>query len=164
MSDTDATIVVGLIMLVGLAGTLIPILPGLALIWAAGVLYGLLVGFGPVGWGVMVVLSLALVVSVVKGVLVPRRMAEGKGVSGWSQLVAFIGAVIGFFVIPVIGLVVGALVGLLVAEYLNHGAWAPAWEATVAVAKGFGLSVLIDLALGLAMLSLWAVWAFSVLG
>ena len=37
-----------------------------------------------------------------------------------------------------------------------------AWRATVAVAKGFGLSVVIDVGLAMTMIGLWLVWAFAV--
>ena len=162
MSDVEVTILVAVVMVTGLAGTVVPVLPGLTLIWGAALVYGFLVGFGTVGVLVSIALTVLLAASVVKSVLVPRRMAEGHDVSGWSQLVAVVGAVAGFFLIPVIGVIVGALVGLLASEYVNHRALGPAWGATMAVAKGFGLSALIDIGLGLTMLSLWSVWAATV--
>jgi uncharacterized protein YqgC (DUF456 family) len=163
VSDVAATILVAVVMAVGLAGTLVPLLPGLTLIWVAALAYGVAVGFGPVGVGVMVLSSALVIAGVVKSVLVPKRVADGHDVARWSQLVAAVCAVIGFFVIPVIGVVVGALVGLLVAEYANHRALGPAWQATVVVAKGFGLSAVIELGLGLVMVGLWSVWATTVL-
>ena len=162
MSDVEITVLVALVMVVGLAGTVVPLLPGLMLIWAAALVYGFGVGFGSVGVAVMVLLSLIVVISLVKSILVPRRAAEGHDVSRWSQLVALVGAVIGFFLVPVIGVFVGALVGLLLAEYVNHRDLATAWRATVAVTKGFGLSVVIDVGLAMTMIGLWLVWAFVV--
>ncbi len=150
------------VMVIGLCGVVIPLLPGLALIWATALVYGLVVGFGAVGVAVMLVLSGLVALSVVKSVVVPRRAAASSGASGWSQLGGVAGAVIGFFVIPVIGLVIGALVGLLVAEAINKGNWSDAWTATKATARGFGLSVAIDLTLGLAMIVVWTIWAATV--
>ncbi|MCP3987875.1 MAG: DUF456 domain-containing protein [Actinomycetia bacterium] len=162
MSDVEMTILVAVVMVVGLFGTVVPVLPGLALIWAAALVYGLVVGFGALGVGIMVMLSALVVVAVVKAIWVPKRMADGHDVSRWSQVAALVGAVVGFFVIPVVGVIVGALVGLLLAEYLNQGDWKQAWGATVAVAKGFGLSTLIDIGLAMAMIGLWSIWALAV--
>jgi len=162
MSDATATVVVGIAMAIGLAGTVVPLLPGLLLIWAAAIVYGLLTGFGTIGIGVTAALTALVLVGAVKSVLVPRRMAEGRGVSGWSQFVAFGGALLGFVFIPVVGAVVGALGGLFVAELVNHRNVPVAGRATLAVAKGFGLSAIIDVGLGMAMIALWMAWALTV--
>ncbi len=162
MSDVEMTVLIVVVMVIGLVGTVMPVLPGLSLIWAAALVYGLVVGFGALGLGIMLILSALVVVGLVKSVLVPKRMADGHDVSRWSQVAAMVGAVVGFFVIPVAGVIVGALVGLLLAEYLNQGDWKQAWGATVAVAKGFGLSTLIDIGLAMTMIGFWSIWAFVV--
>jgi uncharacterized protein YqgC (DUF456 family) len=163
MSDGEATVLAGLAMVVGLAGTVVPVLPGLVVIWSAGLVYGLLVGFGPVGIGVMIIFTGIIGLSVAKSFILPRRMAEGSDVSVWSQLTAVAGAIIGFFVVPVVGVVLGALVGLFFAELVKHQRIEPAWAGTKAVAKAFGLSALVDLGLGLVMFALWAGWALTLL-
>lgn len=157
------TIVVGVVMVIGLGGVILPLLPGLLLIWAAALGYGFAVGWSSLGVAVMVVLSVIVVASLIASVLVPRRAAADSGASGWSQLGALVGAVIGFFVIPVFGVIVGALVGLLLVEYLRTDDWGAAWVATKGTARGFGVSILIDLALGMVMMLVWAVWALTVL-
>ena len=163
MSDLEATIVIGLVMAVGVIGTVVPFLPGVILIWLAAVIYGFLVGFSPIGIVVLVVLTLLVAASVIKSFIVPKRAAEGHDVSRWSQLVALIGAIIGFFLIPLVGVIVGALVGLYLAEYIHHRDPHDAWGSTMAVAKGFGLSALIDVVIAVFMTTVWAAWALTVL-
>ena len=163
MTDAEATVLAAVVMIVGLAGTVIPFLPGLALIWATALVYGLLVGFGAVGISVMVLLTVIVAAGIVKSILVPRRMAEGHGVSGWSQVLALVGAVLGIVFIPFVGVLVGALVGLFVAELVNQRNWSAAARATVVVAKSFGVSTLIDVALAMLMIGLWSIWAFVTL-
>lgn len=163
MTDTAATLLVALVMIVGLAGTVIPFVPGLALILAAAIVYGLLVGFGSVGTAVAVVLALIVCVGVIKSIIVPQRMAEGSGVSRSSQLVALLGAVLGLLFIPVIGVVVGALVGLFAAELVSQHSVPAALRSTWAVAKGIGLSTLIDVGLAMLMIGVWSLWALTVL-
>ena len=156
------TLVAAVVMVVGLCGVVIPVLPGLTFIWATALVYGLLVGFETTGVVAMVLLSAVVAVSAIKGIVVPARTAEAAGASRLALLGGVVGAIIGFFVIPVIGVVIGALVGVLVAEYSMKGNWNDAWAATIGTAKGFGLSVLIDLVLGMIMIAIWSVWALTV--
>ena len=50
----------------------------------------------------------------------------------------------------------------MVVEYLRNDDWGAAWAATKGTARGFGLSILIDLTLGLVFLLAWSVWAATV--
>lgn len=157
------TIVVAVVMVLGLMGVVLPVLPGLVLIWAAALFYGLMVGFGAVGWSVVALLTALAVAGMIKTVVIPRRAAVESGASGWAQLGAVVGGVVGFFVIPVFGLILGALAGLLAVEYVLKGNWDEALAAVRGTAKGFGLSVVIDLILGMVMIVAWSVWAATVL-
>ncbi len=156
------SVAAAVIMVVGLCGVVIPVLPGLALIWITALIYGFIVGFDAIGIVVMVVLTGLLVASIVKGILVPRRTAADSGASTWAQVGGVVGAIIGFFLIPIVGVIVGALVGVLLVELLLKGNWADAWTATKGLAKGFGISALIDFGLGLVMIGVWAVWAATI--
>lgn len=163
MSDELATIIVLVLMLVGLAGTLIPIVPGILLMWAAAVGYGFVVGFDALAIGILVVVSLLSAVAVASGFVLPKRAAEDAGASKASQLAAAVGAVIGFFVIPVVGVIIGALVGLAGAEWYDKRDWPAARASTIAVAKGFGVSALLQFGLGFLILVVWLVWAQAVI-
>ena len=157
------TIVVAVIMALGLMGVLLPVLPGLGLIWAAAVFYGFAVGFGTTGWIVVGIMTVLVVIGFIKSVVIPRRAAVESGASGWAQVGAVIGGVVGFFVIPVFGLILGALAGLLAVEYALKGDWNEALVAVRGTARGFGISIVIDLVLGAVMIAAWSVWAASVL-
>ncbi len=163
MSDEVATVLVLLAMLVGLVGTLVPILPGVALMWVAAVAYGFAVGFDVLAIVVLVAVTALTTGAIVVGVALPKRAATASGASTRSQLAAAIGAVIGFFVIPIVGLVVGALVGLGIGEYAEKRDWPAARASTIAVAKGFGVSTLLQFAIGFVILGVWIVWAQAVI-
>ncbi len=162
MSDGGATALIAVAMVVGAAGTVVPIVPGVWIIWVAALAYGFLVGFGSVGLLVVAGMTGLLAVSVVSGVLIPRHLAQEANVSGWSQLVAVVGAVIGFFTIPLVGIIVGALIAVFIAEFVHHREVEAAWRATVAVAKGFGIATLVEIAVAVLMVALWSLWAASV--
>lgn len=162
VSNVDWTIIISLSMLVGLVGVAVPVVPGILILWVAALVYGLAVGFGPLGWLVMLVMTLGVAASFIAGVILPKQAADKAGAAGYSQLAGLVGAVIGFFVIPIVGLLVGAMIGVLVSEYLWARDFDKAWNATKGVALGFGKSALVDMALGLIMVAFWAVWALTV--
>ena len=56
-TDTLLVAVVAIAMVMGLAGTVLPILPGLWLIWGAALVYGLVAGFGASGWVAMTLIT-----------------------------------------------------------------------------------------------------------
>lgn len=159
MSDLAWTIFAAVLMVLGLGGVVIPLLPGLALIWVVALGYGLTVGFGAFGTATMVVLTVLLALSIVLGFVIPKRSTDAHGVSRISQVAALIGAIIGFFAIPIVGVPIGALIGVLLAERADKQDWQLAWQSTKALAKGLGLNVLAQLAIGMVMIAAWSAWA-----
>lgn len=162
MSDALITVIVLIAMLIGLAGTLVPILPGILLMWAAAVVYGVVVGFDAFGITILVLITALTGVAVAVGVLVPQRAAAESGAALASQIAAGVGAVIGFFLIPIIGAPVGAVVGIGLAEWYDKRDWPAAKASTIAIAKGFGISTLAQFGLGFVILLVWLPWAYAV--
>ncbi|MGI9607647.1 MAG: DUF456 family protein [Acidimicrobiales bacterium] len=162
VSDTVITVVVAAVMLAGLLGVFVPVLPGLFVTWAAAIAYGLLVGFGGVGVATVAVISILFASSVAVGVLLPKRAVDSAGASRRSQLAGVVGALIGFFTIPFVGGFVGAIAAVLISEYVEQESWARAWESTVALVKGFGLSALVQFGIGTLMVGTWSIWALTV--
>jgi uncharacterized protein YqgC (DUF456 family) len=161
MSDTELTVVVGLAMAIGLVGTLFPILPGLLLIWAAALVYGLVGEFGGVGIAAMFVITALTVAGVAAGVVIPKKAAGTAGASKSSLLLGAVVAVIGFFVIPIVGVPIGGALGIFVGEQIRTGDHRVAWIATKATLTGFGLAALAQFAAGVLMVITWVVWAVA---
>ena len=148
-----------LVLLVGLAGTLIPVLPGLMLMWATVVAYGFVAGFDAIGISVIVFVTVLTVIAIGLGVVLPKQAADAAGASKRSQIAAVIGAIIGFFVIPVVGALIGAVGGIALAEYLDKDEWGPAWASTKGVLTGMGLAAIVQFVIGVLILALWGAWA-----
>jgi uncharacterized protein len=145
---------VGVAILVGLLGVLVPVLPGLLVCWAA-VLVWALVERTVTAWVVLGVASALFAVSQVVKYVVPGRRMRGAGVP-WRTLAAG-GAlgIVGFFVVPVVGAVLGFVGGVYGAERLRLGSHEAAWPSTVHALKAVGLSVLIELGAGLLIAAAW---------
>lgn len=145
-------------MAVGLVGTIVPVLPGLLLIWGTGLVYGLVAGFGAVGIALFAVMTMLLGVGMAMSYVLPKRAGERSGASKTSVRLGIVGAVIGFFVIPVVGMPIGGALGVLVGEFQRLQSWPAAWAATRSVLGGFGLAVLAEFTAGVFMVGSWAAW------
>jgi uncharacterized protein len=159
--DTGAVVLAGLAMAVGLVGTVVPVLPGLGLVWLGALLYGLLAGFGTVGWLAMAAVTVLASVGTVAGVALPKRRAGAAGAARASLWLGAVAAVVGFFVVPVVGLPLGGALGILVGEWARTGDGRAARRATWATLVGFGLAAVVQLACGLAMIGAWLGWVVA---
>ena len=149
-------------MLIGLFGVLVPVLPGLALVWLVGLAWVLLDGGGPARWSVLVLMSAVLIVGTVAKYALPARSATASGAPRSTLLLGAVGAVVGFFVIPVVGMLVGGVAAVYLAELSRLGERGSAWRSTRAVLVGIGIGVLIELAAGVVAIAVWLVGVLAI--
>lgn len=150
-------LVVALVVLVGLFGVVVQVLPGALLVLGAVAVWGVVTG-GAVGWTVLAVTVVATAVAAVAKYLLAGRYLVRSGVRNRTLLWGGVLGVVGFFVIPVVGLPVGFVGGVYLAErLLAHRAHPDAWRATVAALKATGLSILVELAGALVATGAWVV-------
>jgi len=143
-------------MLVGLIGIVVPLLPGLPLVWVA-VLVWASEAQTPAGWVVLgTATALALTGSLLQYLLPGRRMAKA-GVTTSSTVAGAALGVVGFFVIPVLGAFLGFALGIYLAERIKLGTHAAAWPSTKHALKAIGLSMGIELLTGLAIATTWVI-------
>ena len=152
---------VALVMAIGVAGTVLPFVPGLPIVWAAALVYGLVAGFDTTGWIAFGAITVIFVVGSVVGFVLPHRRAGRAGAPTSTILIGLVAGVIGFFVIPVVGLPVGAVAGVYLAERARTGDGRTAWIATKELVVGFGLGALVQLTAGLAMVGCWVGWVLA---
>lgn len=157
--STLALLLIAATMLAGLVGVLLPVIPGLVLVWAAALVWVLNVE-GSLRWVVLAVLTLIALLGASAKYLLSGRAAAASGVPTSTLLAGVAGAVVGFFVIPVLGLIIGGILGVLLAEWARHREWGTAWRSTGAVVRGFGIGVALELLAGITMVGIWAVAAF----
>jgi uncharacterized protein YqgC (DUF456 family) len=153
---TLGEVLVGLTILVGLIGVVVQVLPGLFLVAAAVVVWGIVTG-GPVGWTVVAVAVLATGVAFVGEYLLAGRHLKRAGVPFSTMVVGGLLGIVGFFVIPVVGLVIGFVAGVFLAEWLRSRDHRTAWRSTVAALQATGLTILVELAGALITTAAWIV-------
>ncbi len=158
MNEVD--LLVGLVILVGLAGIVVPLLPGSMLILGA-VLVWTVVDGSRTAWAVFALVTTLLVVGAVVKYVVPGRGLKSSGVPTRSIMLGGILGIVGFFVVPVVGLVIGFLLGVYLSETRRVGRNL-AWPSTVAAVKAVGLSVLVELVAALFATGVWVVGALTI--
>ena len=158
--DNDAFVIalVGLVMLVGLFGTLLPFVPGLPLIWGCALLYGFTEGWDSTSWAAMVVITLLMAAGIFAKVVLPARRLAETGVPRSTLLLGAVAGVVGFFVMPVVGMPLGAVAGVYAAERRRTADAGRAWASTKSAIVGFGIGTLIEMGAGLAMITAWVAW------
>ena len=149
---TGTVVLCGLLIVVGLFGIVVPVLPGTILvalrigIWASE-------ESSAEAWTVFGVAGGFLVAGSVLKYAVPGRRLKAA-VPTRTLVMGGVGAVVGFFVIPVVGVLVGFPVGVYLAERVRVGADA-AWPSTKATLEAVGLSILIELLAAVAATVVW---------
>ncbi|HYN95748.1 MAG TPA: DUF456 domain-containing protein [Pilimelia sp.] len=159
MSDTEGlvTLLCAVALAVGVAGVLVPVLPGLVLCWAGVLVWAL---FGGAGWGGWVVLTAATVIALLATAVKyawPGRNLKRTGVPTRSLVAGGLLGFVGFFVVPVVGLIGGFVLGLWLAERARLGNSAAAWPSTRAALKAVGLAMAIELTAALSIAVVWVI-------
>ncbi len=153
MSLTEAG--VGLAILVGLLGIIVPILPGGILILTAVLVWASVTG-GATAWVVFAVAATFLVLGTVVKYAVPGKRLKDAGIPASTQWTGVGVGVAGFFVIPVVGLFVGFVTGIYLAERARLGAEG-AWPSTKQALRAVGLSIVIELTAAVLATATWIV-------
>lgn len=145
-------------MVVGLAGTLLPVLPGLWLIWIAGVVYALVAVEGAAMWVLIAMITVLAIAGTSAGYVLPQRQASSVGVPWWGQVLAAGAAVVGMFMIPVVGAAVGFVVGVFVVMAFRTRQLRDSFVATWATIKAMALASGAQLVVGCLMVVVWLVF------
>ena len=156
-----AAIVVGVVVAIGLIGTVVPLLPGLWLIWLALVAYGLIEGFGIIGTTALVAATIALAAGVYLGVRIPQRAASAEGLGPRDQVAGVLFAIVGFFLVPVVGLALGFVVGVFAFRWLRSGDRHEAWISSKRTVAALLRASFAQFAAGTAMALCFAVWVYA---
>lgn len=159
--EASVTPLVALAMLAGLVGTALPLFPGLPLVWGAALVYGLVQGFGTTGTVAFVLITVIAVLGMAASIVLPHRRVAAGGAPRSTIVAGVAGAIVGFFVIPVLGLPLGAVAAIMLAEYRRTGDQTAAWRSTRTMIAGFGLGIVVELGAGLAIVVVWAIWVLS---
>lgn len=148
------------LVMIGLAGLILPALPGLPLVFAGMLLAAWAGGFEVIGWVTLVVLGLLTLLSVGVDVFATLVGAKRVGASRKALIGAVLGTVVGLFFGP-LGIFVGPFVGALLGELSHSRLLGQATRVGLGTWLGILLGTVLKLGLAFTMLGLFAfAWFF----
>lgn len=154
-TQTILYLLAALLMLVGLAGTVLPALPGIPLVFVGMVIAAWAGDFQYVGWGWLVVLGILTVLSLGIDLLAGTMGAKRVGASRLALIGAVVGALVGLFFGP-LGLFAGPFLGALAGELINRRDLGHATRVGVGTWLGILLGTVLKVGLAFGMLGLFA--------
>ncbi|HET8560885.1 MAG TPA: DUF456 domain-containing protein [Marmoricola sp.] len=150
---TPVVLLAAVLVLVGLVGVVVPLLPGPSLVLLGVLLWAADTGTAA-AWLVFVASCLLVAAGAVAKYLLPGRRLRDAGVPTATLAVGGALGILGFFVLPVVGLVLGFVLGVYLAEWHRLDR-RQAWPATVAAMKAVGLGIVIELGAALLATAAW---------
>jgi len=152
-------IVVALLMLAGLIGSALPVVPGTPLILAGAVVYAVATDFTPIGVGRLIVLTLLSIAAMVLAHLASALGVRSAGGSRWAMGGALVGAVLGL-AMPPVGLLLGPLLGAIAVELWRTHKLAESVRVGVGAVVGVLAGIVAHVALAFTMVALFAWWVW----
>ncbi len=143
-----------LLYLVGVFGIIFPVLPGL-LVCVAAVLLWAIGTSGPLAWGTFGVVLVLYLCGLTLQYLIPGRRMKRSGVSTSTLLLGLVAAVVGFFVIPLLGAPVGFVLGVFGVEMARYRDTERAWAMTKSAVRGVLQSMGIELSAAFVIAVVW---------
>lgn len=152
-------VIVGLLMLAGLVGAVVPFLPGTPLIFAGALIYAIATDFTPVGAGRLAILAVLAVagwaVEHIAGALGARRAGGSRA----AVIGAILGALVGLAFVP-LGLLLGPIAGAIAGEMLSGRDPAGSVRTGLGTAVGVVVGVAAHFTFAVTMVALFAWWVW----
>jgi uncharacterized protein YqgC (DUF456 family) len=145
-----------LALLLGVAGVVLPVLPGSLLLFGGAVLVAWAGGFTLVGWPTLTVVGLLAAVIWAVDWVAAALGARATGASRWAVVGASLGLLVGMFLGPA-GLILGPAVGAVALEYWQDPDFEKALRAGAGTFVGFLLGSVVKVALAFVLVGVLVV-------
>ena len=144
-----------LLVVIGLAGILVPVLPGAVLVFVGLVLAAWADEFAHVGWFTLAILAILTIGVYLLDFLAGAYGTDRMGASKRAVVGAVLGGVVGlFFGLP--GLILGPFIGAVAGEYTVRRNLGQAGRAGAGAWLGLALGAAVKVALVFVMLGIFA--------
>lgn len=148
-------IVVGLLVIVGFVGLLVPILPGIVFIFSGLLLAAWLDDFSRVSEVTMMVIGLLSFMAWAIDFFASYFTAKKANASKLALFGVMIGALVGILG-GVVGLIIGPVIGAVIGEFIARKNSGDAVRVGVAAGLGFLLALVVKLVLAIMITSIFA--------
>ena len=156
MEQTLLWLLAIVLIFLGLAGTILPVLPGVPLVFGGMLVAAWIDNFQRVGWITLTLLGLLAAAAMLVDFLAGAFGAKRVGASPRAMLGATLGAIIGiFFGLP--GIIVGPFAGAFVGEWSVRGKLGAAGKVGIATWLGLVFGALAKIAVAFIKLGVFVV-------
>lgn len=154
--STVLWILAALLVIAGVAGIVIPALPGVVLVFSGLLLAAWADGFRVIGWVTISILAGLMVLALISDIVAATLGVKRVGASRWAVAGSMIGMIVGL-VFGLIGIIIGPFVGAAVGEYVARRDLIQAGRAGLGTWAGIILGTAVKLALALSMIAIFVV-------
>lgn len=152
------------VLLAGLAGLLIPVFPGLTVMWLATLVYALVQAANDkmtwADWTLFALITLLMLVgNIIDNIIIAKHVRD-KQVPWSSILLAFGAGIVVSLIFTPLGGMAAAPAGLFLAEWRRLKDRSAAFANTKAWMTGWGWAIAAKLGFGIIMIALWMLWAW----
>ena len=154
-----------IILIVGLVGLIIPIFPGLFIMWGLGIVpyaiaQSLQNNMTTWDWVAFAIITILMITGNIADNLIIARKMRDQFIPWRSIIIAFAaGILVSIFFTPIVGLI-AAPAGLYFAELNRLKNQSDAWKSTKTYMIGWGWAFGVRFAIGITMIGLWMLWAW----
>lgn len=134
-------------ILVGVVGIIVPILPGMLLVWFTVIVYAWRTGFEVIGWASIAVITIIALITGLSNLWLPLLGAKKIGAAKRAMFLGIIGAIVGTFLIPIplLGTVIGYAVGVFLGELQKQRDLKLALRASLGGVAGWGVATIVEI-------------------
>jgi uncharacterized protein YqgC (DUF456 family) len=150
-------ILTAVLMVTGLAGTVLPMLPGSPLILLGALIYAWYTGFDPVTWTTLLWLLILTLINQTLDFFSSAMGAKKLGGSKWGMTGALVGGILGIFAGGVGGLFLGSFLGAFLLEMIRSRNMKISLKSGVGTVIGLFLGTLGKLIIAFTMIGIFLV-------
>ena len=143
-----------LLVIVGIAGIILPALPGVVLVFIGLLLAAWADGFQAIGWLTISLLAGLMVLALITDVLATTLGVKRVGASRWAVIGSVIGTIAGLL-FGLVGIIIGPFIGAAAGEYYARRDVVQAGRAGLGTWAGIILGTAVKLALAFSMIALF---------
>ncbi len=159
-ADTIALVIAIIVILLGIAGTVIPMIPGIPLIFISIAAYGWYEGFQVINSKFLVIMAALTILSLLVDYLSTALGASYFGSTKYGVWGAIIGTFVGLVTFPPVGIFLGPWLGACIGEFIAGQDFNKAMKSGLGTVVGLFSGIVFNLALSLVMLAAFLIKVF----
>lgn len=152
-------IIFSILLLPGLIGAIIPIIPSVPWMFVVTLIFSFIDKFEHIHWWGLLILGLLAIISLISDNLSGLVGAKRTGASKWGLIGGLIGGLVGLFFFPPFGAILGMIIGVVIPEIIYSKNNKTALKSASGVILGNLANIIINLVLCLIFIGLFLLFA-----